>query len=65
MEGSTSLLASLIADAQTLLQGFITGAGNIITFLIGNELTRLFLALTLVIMIIAFVKHFVRARGRM
>lgn len=57
-----TLLQSLISDSQSLLTGLISGATSIINFLITNELTRLFLAVAVLGLIVGFVSHFVHAK---
>lgn len=56
----TTLIGDLVTDVGTLLGGVTQWATSIVTWIIGNQMARLFLAIMLLMLGIHFVKSFIR-----
>lgn len=55
-----TLIGDLVTDVTSLLGGVTSWATSIVTWIIGNEMARLFLAIMLLMLGIHFVKSFIR-----
>lgn len=58
-EGETGL-SGLLSDGSTILASLTTWATSITTWIFGNEMARLFLAIMLLMLGLHFVKSFIR-----